>query len=240
MISDSYYSEYLERQPSKFGVKLLMWWHKRLLTMAGVTPSSGHNRILEIGPGHGWFADVASKGGWIYKFVDISRPVIDAMTLRGYQHSPHSSSELFDVVWASHVLEHAQDPLVARELVESMKRRLHKGGVLVVIAPDYLSWKKNFFDVDATHGYPTTIRNVTQLMRDIGMTVTMTKTHRLGGSNFICRGTGLLSCMFPTKSLDYFLSPKRRKFRDGPLASWKAVFGWRQILVIGLNANSTE
>ena len=232
MTSDDYYSNYLERVPSSFGKKLLFAWHSRMLKITGIKPVDGHRRLLEFGPGHGWFAEVASSAGWQYQFEDISRPVALSMQEKGFTLASPDEFNAFDVVWASHVLEHTNSPSDARRLIQEMKLRLRKGGLLVIVSPDFMSWGKHFFDVDATHGYPTTIRTVTQLMKDIGLEVVSARTHRLGGTGVLRRFLSLLLTAIPTTPIDFFLSPERRKFRDGPFASWKAVLGWRQILVV--------
>ena len=231
---NNYYSNYMERVPSDFGKRLLRIWHSRLLKISEVKPIDGHRRLLEFGPGHGWFAQVASSAGWQYEFEDISTPVALSMQEKGYTMASSTEFSAFDVVWASHVLEHAKDPSDARELVRQMKQRLREGGILVIISPDYMSWGKHFFDVDATHGYPTTLRTVTQLVKDVGLEVISARTHRCGGTGVLRRCLSCLLTTIPTTPIDFFLSPGRWKFRDGPFASWKAVFGWRQVLIVAL------
>lgn len=231
---DNYYSNYMERIPSDFGKRLLRIWHNEMLKISNVKPVGGRRRLLEFGPGHGWFAHVASDAGWQYEFEDISTPVTISMQEKGFAMASSSEFDAFDVVWASHVLEHADDPSDARELVAKMKHRLREGGTLVIISPDFMSWGKHFFDVDATHGYPTTLRTVTQLVTDVGLEVIAARTHRFGGTGSLRRILAYLLTVIPTTPIDFFLSPERRKFRDGPFASWKAVFGWRQILVVAL------
>lgn len=201
--------------------------------LSEIEDTSASRKMLEIGPGHGFFGQIASDLSWVYRFSDISEPVKLEMIEKGFRPASDDEHD-FDVVWMSHVLEHAPDHVAAREMLSNAVKRLSQNGRVVVVSPDYLSWKKHFFDVDATHGYPTTVRTVAQLMQDVGLTVTSTCLHRLGSKSLLSRCAAVVLNLAPTSLVDSVLSPPRQLLRDGPYASWKAVFGWRQLLVCGV------
>ena len=96
-----------------------------------------------------------------------------------------------------------------------------------------MSWKKEFLNVDWSHGYPTTIRNVCQLFNDVGLKVTTANHHRNGSTNPVVKAVFAIISLVPHRLIDRVLTPKRSKIGDGLVYSWKAVFGWRQIIIIG-------
>jgi SAM-dependent methyltransferase len=228
------YQNYLDRSPSPFGERLVRKWHRQMANVAkrysGI--DWGTIKCLEIGPGHGYFADLVVSRGADYRFDDISGPVIEKMTAKGFQQVRHES-DLFDVVWLSHVLEHSTDWVSARELLAKYSLLLKDGGKIIIIGPDYLSWGKRFFDVDATHGYPTTLRTVAQLLRDIGLDVGFAEYHRGGHLGFIARSIYAIVALLPISLGKLIFARRKLKSDDHSLYSWKAVLGWRQIFVVG-------
>lgn len=190
------------------------------------------SRLLEVGPGHGYFADVVREMGGDYSFDDISESVVGAMERLGFRRVGDGENQ-FDVVWLSHVLEHSTDWTSARMLLKESLCRTRPGGYVVVIAPDYLSSGKYFFDSDATHGYPTTLRTVAQLMRDVGLNVSVALHHRGGSFHATPRAVYALISLLPNSLGKKLLARRKMASADHPLYSWKTVMGWRQVLVIG-------
>lgn len=236
-MSDELYSNYVDREPHPKNAAFIKRWHARLLQMAierGVRPS----RLLEIGPGHGFFAEECRQRNIAYQYCDTSPAVHRKMQESGFLGHLGSLSELsrddgFDVIWMSHVLEHAPSWTDARQLVSDACGLLSDGGCVVIVSPDILSWRSHFWDVDSSHGYPTSIRNVAQLLTDVGMEHIVAAHHRNGSSGFLTRAAMWLLSLMPHVPLDRVLTPSRAALRDGMFYSWKAVFGWRQIMVIG-------
>ena len=161
------------------------------------------------------------------------------MTNKGYSGYVSLINELdgslgtFDMVWMSHVLEHSPSWLEARSMVDAARSLLKGGGVLVVVSPDLLSWRHQFWNVDATHGYPTTLRNVVQLLGDVGLVEVLARHHRSASFNPLIRALTRLVCLLPHRLIDPILDRDRYQRGEGYLSSWKALFGWRQIFVIG-------
>jgi len=219
--------------------KPLMRWHRRLLQKAlELTPiRSQELRVLEVGPGHGYFAHVCRSYGFDYEFVDISKVIFDKMTKQGFSGSCKSLASLtdlpkrYDLVWMSHVLEHSPTWIDARAMLSEGKKLLSEEGSLVIVSPDYLSSRKMFFDSDATHGYPTTLRNVVQLAQDTGFTNIDARFHRGAFFSGLGRMFSAFANLIP-RQLDRILSPGRSKTGNGFIYSWKTVYGWRQIFIV--------
>lgn len=244
-VSDNYYSGYLNTRPNPRFEKFVRNWHERLLSLARVESfalSDGQPRVLEVGYGHGYFADLVVKRGWSYVAADISDPIIEYGAGRGHEVvRPENLDQdaTFDVVWMSHVLEHSQSWEQARDMCEFYSRLLRPGGVLISIGPDYLSWKNQFWAVDFSHGYPTTRRNCVQLFNDLGLENIMATYHRSGRSDIFTRSLSAAVCSIPHQPVDWLVDRKRLQQGEGLFYSWKAMYGWRQLLISGL-AKSCE
>lgn len=237
--TESYYSEYItDRQPTEFGNRLIEKWHLKLLKYAirqcRILPG---DRFLEIGPGHGQLAVAVLSQNLEYVFVDMSDAVHQSMTLKGFLGFKGNLAELpdsygvFDVIWMSHVLEHSPTWVEAREMVQSAASRLSANGRIIIISPDILSSREEFWASDFSHGYPTSIRNVVQLMSDVGLSIVKTSYHRSGLFGILARTLPALIARVPHSPIDAIISPARKIRAEGFFYSWKTVFGWRQIFV---------
>ena len=242
--SDSaYYSEYvLERKPAEFGNKLIKAWHGRLLQEFSKNEQRSVLNILEVGAGHGQFAQAAVLAGHNYFFVDLSESVFNLMVAKGYKgelgelSALARSSQKYDVIWISHVLEHNKNWVEARQMLADARSCLSSEGKVVIVSPDLLSCKMEFWNSDFSHGFPTTLRNVTQLGSDVGMRIIASKYHRGGRFNRLARLLPLLLSKVPHSPIDYLMSPKRKELGQGFFYSWKTVFGWRQIMIVFENS----
>ena len=246
--SFGYYSEYIQdRKPSDLGNKLISNWHGKLLKYVVRRNQLIPKQIfLEIGPGHGQFAERVKQSQFEYRFVDMSKSVTESMHSSGFEGYYGNLSEVpdsfgkFDVVWISHVLEHCATWLDAREMLLIAKARLKEQGLLVVISPDILSSRGEFWASDFSHGYPTSIRSVAQLMSDVGLSITQSSYHRNGSFRIIGRIVPALISKIPHRLVDSFFSPQRKTKGEGFFYSWKTVFGWRQIMVVAQLKNSQQ
>ena len=117
----------------------------------------------------------------------------------------------------------------ARQLLSDLAGLLSSTGKIVIIGPDAQCWGREFWNIDATHGFPTTLRNVAQLADDAGLSVVHAKHHRNGNFGVISKAVFSMLNFLPHRLIDCILTPERSKIGDGLLISWKAVFGWRQI-----------
>lgn len=112
--------------------------------LADLEPFRQLSRLLEIGPGRGWFLSEAAAAGWETWAVEINR---DA--LRHVQGNPAhkimvESAEAFkmpgqttvDVARIWDVIEHLQSP---RQAMSRMHRSLRSGGLLVLATTNFAS-----------------------------------------------------------------------------------------------------
>ena len=238
-MSDELYSNYIRRQPHARSERFISNWHLKLLRLALENKKTKVLNVLEIGPGHGYFAQHCISMGLNYEFIDNSKAVFNKLTELGMNGHLGLISEVsdqidkkFDLIWMSHILEHSPTWVDARNLLDVARKLLAENGSIVVIGPDAIHWRRQFWNIDATHGYPTTLRNVIQLCDDVGLQTSIAKHHRNASFDVFSRVIfSSLSCI-PHTWVDRFLSPARARLGDGYLISWKAVFGWRQIFIM--------
>jgi SAM-dependent methyltransferase len=233
-----YYDEFFrERRPHAIGEALFRRWNAKMLAIAeGVIPELASKRIVEVGPGLGYFAEHAVARGFRYAAIEMNSANAERLRARGIEVTcaavpPFPDGPAIDVLWLQHVLEHARDFVEAREMLEAGLRRLAPGGHVVVIAPDVLSWGPYFYEVDWSHGYPTTLGRVEQLLREVGLEVVFARHHAAGNIHApIVALTSSLSQLVPFTPLDLVarkLTGRRLFF------SLVSMFGWRQIYVVG-------
>ena len=237
-MSGELYSDYMQRQPHPRNAVYIKKWHGKMLGRAVKQINPKPLSVLEIGPGHGYFAQHCRDSGISYEFCDTNPAVFAVMKENGFKGHLGLLGEVknqlgkYDIVWMSHVLEHSPTWLAAREMIALSSEVLNVGGSVIVVGPDAMSWKKEFWNGDWSHGYPTTIRNVCQLFNDVGLKVTTANHHRNGSTNAIVKAVFTIISLLPHRLIDRVLTPKRSKVADGMVYSWKAVFGWRQIFVM--------
>lgn len=232
------YSDYMQREPHPRNAVFIKRWHGKLLKLAIRDLQQTPRSVLEIGPGHGYFAEHCRDSGFTYDFCDTSPAVVSQMKESGFQGHLGLIQDMdpnlgkYDIIWMSHVLEHSPTWLAAREMVATCRDFLSDEGVVVVVGPDALNWRNEFWNVDWSHGYPTTIRNVSQLFSDVGLKNVKAYHHRNGSVNPLIKIIFAVLSKAPHRVIDRVLTPDRAKIGDGFTYSWKTVFGWRQIFVI--------
>jgi O-antigen chain-terminating methyltransferase len=119
----------------------------------------GCNRVLDAGCGQGAFLEMMAKAGISAVGVDSNPDLLQYPRSRGYAtveddvvHFLSTSSEQFDGIWCSHLIEHlAFEALV--DLAESFSVALSSGGVLVLVFPnpECLQMQTRHFWVDPDH-----------------------------------------------------------------------------------------
>jgi SAM-dependent methyltransferase len=151
-----------------------------------VAPASAS--VLEVGVGSGLFAEACRKQGW--KYVGVERNESIALALRP-DHKvvvgevpplpDEIESESFDLAYSAFVFEHLADGIEGFHFVQELHRVLKPGGVLTLIVPDALSLGMEFWSLDYTHRYPTTERNVTQILLECGLRIERCARYRGAG-----------------------------------------------------------
>lgn len=133
--------------------------------------------MVEIGPGHGTFAERAVAAGWRYTAIEASDILLEVLRAKGLTVIPSWTPPIpvpdasTDVVYADQVLEHMSGIDAARQFTSEALRALRPGGIFFVVVPDYLKERTFFWDVDYTHNFVTTERRVKQLMVDGGFEI---------------------------------------------------------------------
>jgi SAM-dependent methyltransferase len=118
-------------------------------------PAAGANRLLDVGIGGGSLAWQLEARGWSIVGLDFTPALARAGPLRGIRLTVGDATRTpfrdgsFDLVLASHVLEHLYDPI--RALTE-YRRLLRPSGRLVIGVPNFDSYPSRAFD-RATHAF---------------------------------------------------------------------------------------
>lgn len=246
-MSDELYSNYIRRRPHARSERFISNWHLKLLRLALKNKKTKVMNVLEIGPGHGYFAQHCISEGLNYEFIDNSKAVFTKLTELGMSGHLGLINEVsdqidkkFDLIWMSHVLEHSPTWVDARNLLNDARKLLAENGSIVVIGPDAIDWGRQFWNIDATHGFPTTIRNVAQIADDVGLVIKTAKYHRNASFSLFLRAVFRILSAIPHPIVDRMLTPLRASIGDGLLISWKAVFGWRQIYLVLTTSNTAK
>ncbi len=128
---DAYYSEANLTAPDFIAVRLRQ-------ILGNFTPFRSSNRLLDIGFGSGAILTEAQNQGWKVSGTEVSAPAFEQAKARGFQvwhgtlRDARFDDGYFDVITASEILEHLDDPL--GELTE-IARILRPGGLLWATTP---------------------------------------------------------------------------------------------------------
>jgi len=234
----AHYQEYFAgRQPSPFGLRVHRFWHSRMLDRAEkVIPGMRGWPLLELGPGLGTFGEICKSRGYSYSGVEMNESQALKLQAQGLDVVSGSIPPIPDgkpvrIIWMSHFLEHAATFLEARQMIEEVHRRLDPGGYAVVVSPDMIFWKERFYDVDWSHGYPTTRKRMEQLFLETGFEICYSGHHT--AAVFKPLAVFVLTHFFrliPVGLLDLFAE----KIAGRPLfRAFMILLGWRQIFVVG-------
>ncbi|NOU36672.1 MAG: class I SAM-dependent methyltransferase [Kiritimatiellaceae bacterium] len=155
--------------------------------MRSIEKSCGGQKVrdvLEIGIGSGDFSRAVQQRNWTYTGIDRN----EAMTKNAGAGTafcaevPPFPAQLaqkkFDLIYSAFVLEHMESGKAACEFVKESAGHLADGGSLVLLVPDVLSMRMEFWSVDYTHAFPTTERNVKQIAADCGLVCQKTIRYR--------------------------------------------------------------
>lgn len=235
---DNYSEYYAYRKQSDFGKRLVEFWHKRMLTLAMKRiPQLRSKTILEIGAGHGHLAKICKEENICYYGHEMNDTQANCLRAEGYAVTaatipPIPAGVPVQVIWLSHVLEHANSFQDAKAMLLACHDRLDKNGYLVVIAPDIHHWKTEFWSVDWSHGFPTSLNRVKQLLNETNFQVTSGFHHSCTLTNpFLA---WILSVLFnltlPVSNCIDFILDKLigKQFCH----SFLGVFGFRQIYLV--------
>jgi len=170
-----YYDYYADRKVS-FAAKAMQRYFIAMITKALEKRIKKNDSVLEIGAGNGLLAEALSKQ-FAYTGYEPGPALAENLRKRGIsvveKRVPplEEKNGTCDALLAFHVIEHLGDFEAVTEFMAEIRRVLKKGGTALLICPDYLDWKRVFFDFDYSHSYITTSNRVHQLVRDAGLVI---------------------------------------------------------------------
>jgi 2-polyprenyl-3-methyl-5-hydroxy-6-metoxy-1,4-benzoquinol methylase len=121
--------------------------------VAGFLGYRQKNRLLEIGFGAGALLRAAARAGWNAEGLEISKPAVDHLSKEGLNlfcgelFEAHYPDGYFDVVVATELLEHVEDP---GELVREIARILRPGGLFWATTPNVSGLSGRFLGLNWT------------------------------------------------------------------------------------------
>jgi SAM-dependent methyltransferase len=225
------YNEHLNRISNRPGeslqVKLVKGiFDKFLDIVANLNRNSGSTfelkgkRLLEVGCGSGRLLPIVVSKGLHYSAFEptesmrkalLNTATRSAIPLDSFEVLNQSLPEIppvyfdnFDFGVAMHVIEHAPNPFEAYKWILSFSQCINVGGYFLIVTPHYPDYSWRFYDVDWSHGFPTTLNNLVEILEDLGLEVKFSKTIRGWTSS---RVIGVLCWTFlkisPTGFLDF-------------------------------------
>lgn len=115
-------------------------------------------------------------GGYQYYAVDKNENILRNLGI-GEQYAkimqmPNIEFDIkFDVIFVGYVIEHLSNGLELYAALENLKKLLKDNGILILQFPDCMKLGMEFYNIDYTHVFPTTKRNVNQAVVDNSMCV---------------------------------------------------------------------
>lgn len=238
---EDFYGEYYSHRTHMHKLKgiqekMIKFYHNKLFSIVlNKIPDFRNLSILEVGTGRGYFAEICKNNNVKYQGIEANKEQVNTLNKLGYDVvcamiPPFPGGEHVDIIWMSHVLEHADGYNHARNILIGAKNRLQNGFV-VIISPDFKIWKDEFYNSDWSHGYPTTIRRVSQLMIETGFEVHYSTYITATFVNPLPRSIiDIIFWFIPVNLLDLLLE----KIAGRPLvSSFMTYIGLRQIFLIG-------
>lgn len=134
-------------------------------------------RILEIGPGHGEFAQqFVTRGFREYEVVEPNAGLraelreLGVRATRDYLIPDLAEQDCsFDLIILCDVFEHLNDSREAQRFVAEARRVLKPGGLLFILSPDLMDWREDFYNCDFSHSNPTTVRRALEMFQNEGL-----------------------------------------------------------------------
>lgn len=121
-------------------------------------------RILDSGCGRGEFLHAFSYLGMEASGVDISGYCKEACVVNFNEDRLPFPDNYFDAVFSKSVIEHINN---TEHYIDEMKRVLKKGGILLIMVPDWETQYLIFYQ-DPTHIHPYTTKSLDRLLNMCG------------------------------------------------------------------------
>jgi SAM-dependent methyltransferase len=211
-------------QHSSLGLRLKRWVERTYVANISKALDGqplANLRLLEIGPGEGYFADMVAPEGVAYQAVEAAPQLVERLLAKGYvvhagrfpEALPTDSS--FDVIYLSHVLEHVDTKSDALSMIVACHKALNSGGLIVINCPNVMSHKFHFWHSDYTHNFVTTPNRVYFLLSDCGFETVLESRMVFGFQNIFARwGIRLVFALMPTLILEVLARKARPNWRS--------------------------
>lgn len=127
-----------------------------------------NKKVLDVGCGQGDYLQYFGKDSL---GLDLSINNLEAAKNRGLRvksfdfNKTNSLDESFDIVFASHILEHVENPI---NFLKFCNNHLNKDGKLILSIPNEISlihMKYPYFTYDGNHLYSFTVTNIKELLK---------------------------------------------------------------------------
>lgn len=135
------------------------------------------NRVLEIGPGEGEFAEECIKRKFKYLGLESSETYLKRLhsknitVIHACVPPIPLANDSFDLIHAEHVIEHFNSNKEFTFFLNECHRTLRDGGILSLSYPNYITQGKLFFDWSYSHSLPFTKYNLERACLDYGFRV---------------------------------------------------------------------
>lgn len=160
-MNKKFFSKYQDLMPNLFSgkhedAKRIFITFKKLLELLRVNHMKTSSKLLDLGSGDGSFVQVCKEHGFDAFGLDGSKDGIN------FENDKLAfDKETFDVVTLVSVIEHINNP---SNILKEIFRVLKKGGILIIITPNFRYAYRNFYD-DPTHLRPYTDKSIGSLMK---------------------------------------------------------------------------
>lgn len=170
----SFYNYFISHKRTKRYQLILNAVNRRIIGwIAPYLKTNFLNVVLEIGIGQGEICKLMRNRDNIqYIGLDINYNICHANRIND---CPNIQSKIpaipikdrqVDMIYMSHVIEHLGSYDMILDFFKEVRRVLKPDGYLVLLFPDYLSWKQDFYNIDYSHNFPMTIKRLQNLAKD--------------------------------------------------------------------------
>jgi SAM-dependent methyltransferase len=172
------YQFFAQKKATPVAKIIAQMMHKKLFKLFLKHFHDSGKKILEIGPGLGRFSALLNTIPKInYKGFEPESILCQNLREQGLEIVQNTvppipeKDDTFDAIVMLNVLEHMKGLMEAQHIAAELYRALAPNGIAFVAFPNFLDWKREFFNLDYTHSYITTEINAKQLFTDAGFTV---------------------------------------------------------------------
>jgi len=169
----AYYDNYAGKKPTNTGRRIKTRLNRKFYqVLMGFLPQRPLE-ILEVGPGHGFFAEICSEQGHRYQGVEANEKMYRWLQERGFQVQNASPPPLsyednsFDLIYCGYVMENMPDPQTAFQFVVECGRVLKPNGILGIVSSDFRKMgAREYWNLGYMTSFLTTERRIRQILVD--------------------------------------------------------------------------